>query len=370
MIDDGRRFFDTRAAYIMFATTTGEKAAVAERVADELVNISPSPPGLRLFDAGMGDASVLSSTLRRMHRVFPHVPWTVVGKEISVEDVRLALGRLPDRLFEHPELVFVVTNMTFTEATRLQAKKPDDLVWREVALEGETSDEFASQIRGLYPQLATDWRVRTSPNSGNPVYEHPTVLVLYRSDHEFLLRSSIPQRDAETPMDYDLAIAAQAYRAQTAVDRKVRLVIDPLAKALAPGGRLVVVQGRGGGPGLDIIRGVWPEEDPFPHDRFEVIAEARRQLSGSRDLRFNELSDSEAIIRYEMHAMPSESVESIGTSSILATWNAAAYVAQIDEARLSEAMRTGAYEPATRHVMEQIPNVWFEDEMFIISREP
>ncbi|MGH8910963.1 MAG: hypothetical protein ACRDVD_00495, partial [Acidimicrobiia bacterium] len=109
------RFFDTRAAYMLFATATSEKAAVAERIGAELDRLSPQPPGLRVFDAGMGDASVLAQLMRQMHQVFPHIPWTVVGKEISLEDVRQALSKLPDRLFEHPEMVFVVTNLRFSE---------------------------------------------------------------------------------------------------------------------------------------------------------------------------------------------------------------------------------------------------------------
>lgn len=364
------RFFDTRAAYMMFATTTGEKAAVAERVGHELEHIVPRPPGLAVFDAGMGDASVLAQTMRRMHRVFPHIPWTVVGKEISVEDVRQALSRLPDRLFEHPELVFVVTNMKFAEATRLRPDDPSALVWRDVALSGDTSHEFAAQIRDLLPQLAADWEVRSSEVTSNPVYVRPAVVVIYRRDHEFLLRSLIPTPDGGDRRDYEVVIAAQAYRAATSLERKVANVIAPLARALAPGGRLIGIHSRGGDPGLDIIRGVWPDENPFVHGRHEILAEARRQLTNPEDsdLAFPALSDEEGIIRYEMHSMPSESAENIGTSSILATWNAAAYVAQIDEERLSEAMRSGSYEAATRRVMEQVPTVWFEDEAYLITR--
>src|SRR5690606_39354793 len=57
-----------------------------------------------------------------------------------------------------------------------------------------------------------------------------------------------------------------------------------------------------------------------------------------------------------------------GTSSVLATWNAAAYVAQIDEKRLSEAMHSGAWEDAVRRVMEREPRIWFEDEAYVIVR--
>ena len=46
------RFFDTRAAYILFANATTEKAVVAERVGREVDYLHPRPPGLRVFDAG------------------------------------------------------------------------------------------------------------------------------------------------------------------------------------------------------------------------------------------------------------------------------------------------------------------------------
>lgn len=79
-------------------------------------------------------------------------------------------------------------------------------------------------------------------------------------------------------------------------------------------------------------------------------------------------SDDEAAFRFEMHYLPSEDAEHIGTSSLLATWNAATYVAQIDERRLSEAMHSFAWEDAVRRVMEREPRIWFEDEAYVIRR--
>ena len=98
------RFFDSRASYLMFTIATTEKPVVAARIGEELAHLSPGEHALWVFDAGMGDASVLTWLMRQMHRVFPHIPWLVVGKEISIEDVRLALDRLPDRFAEHPEI--------------------------------------------------------------------------------------------------------------------------------------------------------------------------------------------------------------------------------------------------------------------------
>ena len=60
---------------------------------------------------------------------------------------------------------------------------------------------------------AENWKARVSPKSGNPVYERPVVLVLYRNDHHFLLDQIIP-KPGGTVADYDLVIASQPYRAR------------------------------------------------------------------------------------------------------------------------------------------------------------
>ncbi|MGB7860206.1 MAG: hypothetical protein WBM90_06885 [Acidimicrobiia bacterium] len=360
------RFFDSRAAYMMFVRSTSEKAAVAARVGLELEHIGPGERALRVFDAGMGDASVLSQLMRQMHQAFPHIPWLIVGKEISVEDVRQSLERLPDRLAEHPETVFVVTNMHYRESPSLTPASPEDLVWREVALEGDTAHEFASQIREMYPTVAEDWKVRTSPKTGNPLYVHPAVLVLYRKDREFLLNQTIP-KPASTEGQYDLVIASQTYRARTTAERKARGVLAPLANALAPGGRLIGVHAYGHDPGLEIIQGVWPGEEPFPTGRRDVLAAAERYI-GRADFHFDAGSDEDSIFRFQVHSMPTERTEHIGTPSILAVWNAAAYVAQIDEARLSEAMATGSYLSPTTEAMRRHGTIWFNNESYVISR--
>ena len=61
------RFYDSREKYLLFVTTTDEKWAIAQRINEELDKLKPKPPALRLFDAGMGDASVISHVLRAMH---------------------------------------------------------------------------------------------------------------------------------------------------------------------------------------------------------------------------------------------------------------------------------------------------------------
>ena len=89
------RFFDNREKYLLFVTTTSEKAVVAARIGNELDFLKPTPPALRVFDAGTGNGVVLANVLRHLHRRMPTVPLVVVGKEVWMEDARLTLSRCP-----------------------------------------------------------------------------------------------------------------------------------------------------------------------------------------------------------------------------------------------------------------------------------
>lgn len=366
------RFFDNREKYLMFVTTCGEKWAVAEQVGGEIARIAPRPPALRLFDAGTGDGTVLSSSLRRLHEAFPTVPFLVVGKEISVEDLRLTLEKLPDRFAEHPHMVVVMTNMHYSEAPSLspgsEAKRAA-LNWRECALDGATSHEFETQINDLRPLLRDWWQVRTSEKTGNPLYDKPSVLVLYRSDQRFVLDAVIPRQGA-CDMEYDLVIAAQPYRARHPVEVKVRTVLEPLASALAPGGRMITVQATGQDPGMEIIRKVWPDEEPFKTPG-PMLLEALlpRLASAFPDRRYSSDIQRTNLFRYGLHVMPTEVREHIGTSTLLAAWNAAVYVAQIDDRQVTEAMTGGAYLEATAEVLARHGGLWFIDESFVVCRE-
>jgi hypothetical protein len=91
------RFFDNRQKYLLFVNTCSEKEVISRRVGMELANIHPRVPAVRVFDAGMGDGTVLTRAMREMHRRFSTVPFYFVGKEISLEDVRLSLAKMADR---------------------------------------------------------------------------------------------------------------------------------------------------------------------------------------------------------------------------------------------------------------------------------
>ncbi len=365
------RFYDNRQKYLLFVTTCGEKWLIAKRVGLELANLHPRPPAVRVFDAGTGDGTVLARTMRSMHRRFPTMPFYIVGKEISPEDVRLALEKMPDRLYEHPATVLVMTNMSYSEAPWLtpnSVTSATSLVWHELALTGDTAHDFEEQITELQPFLVEHWRVRLGRSSGNPVYEKPVVLLIYRNDHKFLLDSIRPRR-GYAHADYDLVIASQPYRARASLEFKARRIVAPLARSLAPGGRLIGIHSYGDDPGLEIIRQIWPGEDPFTTDRHAILRATKAELGGAgRSLNFSAYADARSLFRYDMHTLPTEISDTIGTSTLFAAWNAAVYVAQIEDQRLSRAIADGAYLEATKEVLRQHGGLWFWDESYVISR--
>jgi len=365
------RFFENRQKYLLFVHTCSEKRVIAQRVELEFANIHPRPPALRVFDAGVGDGTVLARVIRSLHGRFPHMPFYVAGKEISLEDIRLTLDKIPDRMFEHPATVFVLTNMNYAEAPWLTPKSPAAaaaMIWREVALTGTSSEAFERQIAELEPFLRENWRASVSPRSGMPVYERPIALVIYREDHRFLLDGLIP-RAGRVEANFDLVIASQPYRAASSVNFRAKRILAPLARALGPGGRLIGIHSYGRDPGMEIIQAVWPGENPFVIDRHELLRAVKYDLgSAGRDLNFNAYSDNRSIFRYDMEALPNEVTGSIGTSTAFAAWNAAVYVAQVEDDRLADVTQSGDYLDATRDVLRKHNGLWFYDESYVISR--
>jgi len=309
----------------------------------------------------------------------------VVGKEISLEDVRLGLTKMPDRLSEHPQMVICVTNMTYKRAPGLIPSAKEQVNWIDFPLKGNTAIEFERQIeeriRGL--ENDEDWDVKHS-KMGNPVAAKPSVLVMYREDQRFALDAVLPRvnmsdgvpRVEQAPKGYDLIIASQPFRSRAPAEAKCKNVLLPMMKSLKPAGRLIVVQSTGHDPAMEIVNKAWPGEAPFATPRHVLVAELQKQINALADrgklkgMHPNEFqySDSDQF-KYELHALPESGTESIGTSILLAAWNAATYVAQIDEIRAEEAIQSGEFVDDVKEVLAKHGQLWFANEAFVISRK-
>ena len=366
------RFFDNRQKYLLFVSTCSEKEVISKRIGMELGHIKPKPPAIRIFDAGMGDGTVLAGVMREMHHRYPTMPFYISGKEISLEDVRICLSKMSDRLFEHPASVLVFTNLFYSEAPWLKPKSmasSNSMVWKEVALQGGSSHEFAEQLNELRGFLDENWQAGHSPKTGNPIYERPTVLIIYREDHKFLLSDVIPKQDVKKA-DYDLVLASQPYRLRVSSEVKSRNVLLPLVRSLGRGGRIIGIHSSGDDPGHQILKEIWPNDNPFVSDRHSLLKAVKNELgSDARHYNIKANSDNRSIFKYTMHSLHSELEASIGTSTLFAAWNAATYVGQIDEQRLETAMRSVDYLSITQKALKKYGGLWFNDESYTISRK-
>ena len=103
---------------------------------------------------------------------------------------------------------------------------------------------------------------------------------------------------------------------------------------------------------------------------FRSILKAVKHELGpaGRDLNFNAYADNRSLFRYEMHTLPSEIGDRIGTSTLFAAWNAAIYVNQIEDERLDAVVQDGLYLDATQEILQKHGGLWFTDEAFVVSR--
>ena len=122
--------------------------------------------------------------------------------------------------------------------------------------------------------------------------------------------------------------------------------------------------------GLEIIQKVWPDESPYQTDRHDLLRTLKTELGKeSRNYNFNAYSDARAIFRYDMHTLPTEVTGGIGTSTLFAAWNAAVYVAQIEDQRLIEKTVGREHLEITNSVLNKHGGLWFNDESYIVSRK-
>jgi hypothetical protein len=236
-------------------------------------------------------------------------------------------------------------------------------------LEGTTGHEFQQQISDLEGMLDAGWQTKTSEKSGNQIYAKPSVIVLYRKDRAFALHDLIPRNIGEPqPNGFDLVLCAQPWRSRTAAEGKVKTVLAPCARALNSKGRLVVIQSTGHDPGMEIIRRIWPDDEPFATPRAMLMAELDRQVNADGEYHYEHHDDANALFTYHLHSMPSEVSNRLSMSTSLAAWNAAVYVAQVDDIRTAEAMESADYMKVTNDVVVKHGGLWFQDESFVVVR--
>ena len=361
------RFFDSRQKYLLFVTTTNEKATIANHISPLVSKIVPQKPALKIFDAGLGDGTLLMHVLRDCHRQFPTIPFLVVGKEISLEDVRLTSEKLPDRFIEHPNMIFILTNMHYNEAVKLKTnnpKKEKKTNWHKVALKGNSSFEFSHQLNNLDDILKESWQVEKNKN-GNTTYKDPSVIVIFREDQEMTIDNIIPRKDQEFH-NFDLIIASQPYRSRISEKQKVNYVINPMINSLDKNGKLVITHAYGNDPGSDLIKKIWPNDNPFPNLGKDIM----NYLKNNLDVKIlnNLIFHKPKIFKYYLRALPNEIENGISTSLVFSAWNNINYVAQINDDKIKEAEKNGNCFGLLSDILKQNEGLFFNNEFLVIEK--
>ena len=96
-------FFDSRDKYLSFVNSTNEKSKIAFELAKYIKKSKITKDAFRIFDAGTGDGSVISTLLSAAHEKFPEDPIIVVGKEISIENLNYWNVELQEPYFSYKE---------------------------------------------------------------------------------------------------------------------------------------------------------------------------------------------------------------------------------------------------------------------------
>ena len=102
-----KRFFDDRLKYLSFIQNTSEKKIISTEIYPHIARLSQNKSYLRILDAGTGDGTIISNVIKSFHRYHAYTSLLITGKEISYEDLKNTLEKMPDRFVEHPNLLAV-----------------------------------------------------------------------------------------------------------------------------------------------------------------------------------------------------------------------------------------------------------------------
>ena len=317
-------FFDSRDKYLSFVNSTNEKSSIAFKLSSYLKKVQIKSDAFRIFDAGTGEGTIISTLLSAAHEQFPEDPIYVVGKEISVDDIENLLSFLADRFFEHKNLIFCITNASYKEFTNKNLSK---IKFIKKELKGNTSFNFTKQLMRMNSLIKKNWELKEDNKSTLLIPKSKTFLAIYREDQKIVLDHLIPRKINDIPDKFNFIIASQAFRLRSPYKRTMKLIIQPLLNMLETKGQFFLIYSSGSDFTKKILKYFFPTINPFQYnDPKEFIKEVNKDK-----LNKNLFKISVASFIYTFINMSLTSKKSFSPVNSLGLWNAATYVGQISE---------------------------------------
>jgi len=360
-----KRFFDNRLKYLSFIQNTSEKRAISMELAPYIASMPKNRTFLRVLDAGTGDGTIKSNVIKTFHKYHPYTSLLITGKEISYEDLKNTLEKMPDRFVEHPNLLVSMTNVKFAELGHIENNKKlkgKKIKTYTLVLKEDNSYDFHYQINKLNTFIKKYWGIEID-NKSRTSYAHPCLIRIYREDHKRYLEPFIDNNYGNN--NYDLVIASQAYRAASDVKTKVNNVIAPLMRLLNKDGKLLITHSCGNDTVEKIIKIAWKDKNPFPNSAKDIIKFLKSNPVAENTKHFYSKPKS---YTFNFKGSPDQTISELFGHGVDAKWANILYIAQIPEKDIQEIEKSLK---AKRKIQKAILNeqkIFFKNEIFTITK--
>tara|TARA_Y100001970_G_scaffold107493_1_gene134424 strand:+ start:758 stop:1861 length:1104 start_codon:yes stop_codon:yes gene_type:complete len=362
-----KRFFDDRLKYLSFIQNTSEKKAISSKIYPYIADMSQNKSYLRILDAGTGDGTIKSNVIKAFHRYHPYTSLLITGKEISYEDLKNTLEKMPDRFVEHPNLLITMTNVKFSElglienSSKIKNKKVKEY---NLVLKSDNSYDFNSQITGnnLGNFIKKNWGIEIDKNSRTS-YSNPCLIRIYREDNKRHLKQFL--KNDYKNNNYDLIIASQAYRAASSVRTKVSNVIGPLMRLLNKSGKLLITHSLGGDNIQKILKLGFKDREAFPNSGKDIIEYLKSNPIGENSI-FKYVAPKNYLFNFKK--APDQTVTELFGHNVDAKWANILYVGQIPEKDILKLEKNKTLYNKVRKLVASEKQIQFKNEIFSIVK--
>ncbi|MGI9298066.1 MAG: hypothetical protein ACR2QC_09225 [Gammaproteobacteria bacterium] len=342
-----KNFLDSRDKYLSFVRATDEKVKTAFYLARRVGAPSPRRP-FYVLDAGAGEGTIISTFLTALHKKIPRTPIVVVAKEISIDDICILLGYLPDRFAEHPSLVFHITNLDYREMANPAAG------FRRFRreLRGEMSHDFGLQLMNMSAFVKKHFAL-AADSSGAPRPRQKIALTIYRKDRKDALAALVSA--PAPPSQFDFIVASHPFRLRRPPSAVAAAVVAPLLRMLRGGGRMVLTYASGRDFSRPLLRLLYPQIAPYASAAPSKLLRALRAIP---ECAATAASARVSAMRYGFINLYLGRRE-FSLGNIYSLWNAVVYVGQIGEGE----QKTAAARGLPRLLREKLARV--RDKSFV-----
>ena len=362
-----KRFFDDRLKYLSFIQNTGEKKAISEKIYPHIASLSDNKSYLRVLDAGTGNGAICSNIIKSFHKYHPYTSLLITGKEISYEDLKNTLEKMPDRFVEHPNLLMTMTNVKFSELGLVEnSRKIKDKKIKQfnLVLKSDNSFDFNSQITGnlLGNFIKKNWGIEIDKKDRTS-YSNPCIIRVFREDNKQHLEKFLANDYKNN--NYDLIVASQAYRAASSVKVKVNNVIGPLMRLLNKSGKLLVTHTSGGESIQKILKLAFKDKEAFPNTAKDIIEFLQDNPFGEN----NKYNFSKPVNYYfKFKKAPDQTVTELFGHNADARWANILYVGQLAEKDIQDLESNSRLRNQVRKTIEGSGHIQFQNEIFSITK--